>query len=332
MLKINSVFCLVIAMVYLITTKSSAQVNLVPNPSFELFDTCPSNNLIPYNAIYYATPWFQPYLPDNSSDYFNACNTSTTDLGTPNNYFGFQIPKSGNAYAGISLGYISPANNYREYLEVQLNDSLWAGKKYCFSMYISFSNKSYTSVDGLGAYLSKNIIYYTTPQFGVLNLTPQISNSTGVILSDTLNWVEIYGEFYAAGGEKYLTIGNFKTDSFTNYIRYTFGSVLESYYYIDDVSVYFCDSTVGLNEEVISELVMYPNPTSGLIKIKAKSNTILNGKVNVSNTLGGIMFMDDLSNVTELEIDLSKWPNGIYYLTFESVYGSIRRMKLVKGE
>jgi hypothetical protein len=65
--------------------------------------------------------------------------------------------------------------------------------------------------------------------------------------------------------------------------------------------------------------------------LKTKKNTLLNGKVNVSNTLGGILFRDDLSNATELEIDISKWSNGIYYLTFESVYGTIRRMKMVKS-
>jgi hypothetical protein len=112
----------------------------------------------------------------------------------------------------------------------------------------------------------------------------------------------------------------------TNYGNYNF-----SYYYIDDVSVYLCDSTVGLNEETISELVLYPNPSRDIVKLKTRNNTLLNGKVNVSNTLGGIMFRYDLSNLTELEIDISKWSNGIYYLTFESVYGSIRRMKMVKG-
>ena len=332
MLKINSVFCLVIAMVYLITTKSSAQVNLVPNPSFEIFDTCPNFNILPYRSIYYAEPWVQPYLPDNSTDYFNSCNFDTLNLGVPYNYFGVQIPRTGNAYAGFSSGYVSPANNLREYLEVELNDSLVLGKKYCVSFFVSFANLSATSIDGFGVYFSNILLSYSSPPQGLLNLTPQVSNPTGVILSDTLNWIEIYGEFYAAGGEKYLTIGNFKNDAATNYIRNTYGTKLYSYYYIDDVSVYLCDSTVGLDEEKISELLLYPNPSRDIVKLKTRNNTLLNGKVYVSNTLGGIVFMNNLSNVTELEIDISKWSNGIYYLSFESVYGTIRRIKLVKGE
>jgi hypothetical protein len=87
-----------------------------------------------------------------------------------------------------------------------------------------------------------------------------------------------------------------------------------------------------LNEETKSELLLYPNPSRDILKLKTSNNTLLNGRVNVSNTLSSIMFMGDLSNVTELEIDISKWSNGIYYLTFESVYCTIRKMKLVKGE
>jgi hypothetical protein len=144
--------------------------------------------------------------------------------------------------------------------------------------------------------------------------------------------MEVRGEFIASGGERFLTVGNFNNDINTPFQATGVGNLPVAYYYIDDVSVYLCDSTVGLDEETLSELLLYPNPSRDLIKLKTKNNTLLNGKVNVSNTLGGILFRDDLSNVTELEIDISKWSNGIYYLTFESVYGTIRKMKMVKGD
>jgi hypothetical protein len=44
---------------------ATAQVNLVPNPSFEVFDTCPDAP----SQITRAIPWFQPYLPQSSRDF-----------------------------------------------------------------------------------------------------------------------------------------------------------------------------------------------------------------------------------------------------------------------
>ena len=69
-------------------------------------------------------------------------------------------------------------------------------------------------------------------------LTPQITNTLGII-NDTLNWIEIKGTFVANGTEKYLIIGNFKTDVATSITSNTtgLGGGIWSEYMIDDVSV-----------------------------------------------------------------------------------------------
>jgi hypothetical protein len=305
-------------------------INLVPNPSFEIYDTCPSNFTNP-GPITFAKPWFQPFLPVSSTDFYHSCDTTRFIFGVPENASGFQNPQTGLGYSGIVLWW-SNTNVYREYLEVQLNDTLTAGKKYCVSMFVNSSNLSQYSSGSFGVYFSPNIITYNTPFYGLISAIPQVSNLNTSIISDTLNWIKIEGDFIAAGDENYLVIGNFLNNTITSIVNNNYGNKPYAYIYIDDVSVYLCDSTVGLNEETLSELVLYPNPSSDLVKLKTITNNLLKGKVIVSNTLGGILFSNDLTNVTELEIDISKWSNGIYYLTFESVYGTIRRMKMVKGD
>ncbi len=47
-------------------------------------------------------------------------------------------------------------------------------------------------------------------------IVPQIQNSTGNIISDTLNWTLVTGTFVANGNEKHCVIGNFKSDANTN--------------------------------------------------------------------------------------------------------------------
>ncbi|MEP7265489.1 MAG: hypothetical protein ABI772_13370, partial [Bacteroidota bacterium] len=195
-----------------------AQVNLVPNPSFEIYDTCPDYAAsIPayYNAIYWAIPWTQPYTPENSTDFFHSCDISVNLLGTPYNYEGFQPTHTGSGYAGL----IAFQLNYREYLETELLDSLIQGKKYCVSFYVSFANMARIACDGIQAYLSDTFVHYDDPQFGLLSLPAQVQNPSGNVITDTLNWVLISDTLTALGGEKFITIGNYKDDIQTNILQ-----------------------------------------------------------------------------------------------------------------
>ena len=50
-----------------------AQINLVPNSSFEVYDSCPDFD----GQINRAIPLFQPYTLGSSTDYFNSCTLDT---------------------------------------------------------------------------------------------------------------------------------------------------------------------------------------------------------------------------------------------------------------
>lgn len=91
---------------------------------------------------------------------------------------------------------------------------------------------------------TKNKVYVdtmTTP-FGVLPANPQIVNYGNPVLGDTLNWIKVSGVFKATGGEKYLTLGNFKYDNETNTSQIQANGSAKAGYYIDDVSVIPLDS------------------------------------------------------------------------------------------
>src|SRR5687768_16803403 len=67
--------------------------NLVPNPSFEDYDTCPEF----LSQINYAIGWGSSR---QTPEYYNSCAIPFTVASVPHNYFGSQYPASGNAYAG----------------------------------------------------------------------------------------------------------------------------------------------------------------------------------------------------------------------------------------
>jgi hypothetical protein len=84
----------------------------------------------------------------------------------------------------------------------------------------------------------------------VMELVPVVENPVGNILMNQNYWVAIEGYYTAQGGEKYLTIGNFKNNFSTNYMMQNNATAFNySYYYIDDVSV------VEVEERVETKLI-----------------------------------------------------------------------------
>lgn len=217
----------------LVVINANAQINnLVPNPSFEEYDSCPN-----YQAeIFRASPWFQ--ATQGTCDYFNVCcmiPPTSDGVGVPSNMMGFQYARTGSAYSGlVLLMFINTTNEiYREYIETKLLSPLISGKTYCVQFYVSRSNTSTIVTDSIGVYFSQDSVIDNT-SITTLVYPNQIENPTGNYLSDTVAWMEVSGQFIAAGGENFMTIGNFNGNNPADF----------AYYYLDDVSVYSCDETV----------------------------------------------------------------------------------------
>jgi len=136
----------------------------------------------------------------------------------PINSVTYQWPRHGNAWFGSTLLYKpNTTQTNRGYPRNLLKGTLQAGKTYCVKFYCNITNNSTYGVDGLGAYFGDNttdtISHCMTP---ISYLTPQIQNPTNNIIGDTLNWIPITGTFVANGIEKYMILGNFKSDASTN--------------------------------------------------------------------------------------------------------------------
>jgi hypothetical protein len=130
----------------------------------------------------------------------------------------YQWPKSGNNYFITSL-YFKPntIQTIRGYPRNILKQTLQAGKTYCVKFHYNITNNTTYGVDGLGAYFGGNTTDTISQCMNPISyLTPQIQNPTNNIITDTLNWIPITGTFVANGTEKYMMLGNFKSDLATN--------------------------------------------------------------------------------------------------------------------
>jgi len=304
--------------------------NLVLNPSFEDTIACPTTTAIPMQCEY----WYTANI--GSPDYFSEqpdifCGTSPVPLSNA----GYQYARTGIAYVGLGtfVSSIFPNGiNRREYIGGELSDTLKQGHEYCVSFYISVAEELKYVTDGIGLYLSiDSAVDYTINTN--LPFVPQISNPSGNIIYDTLNWVQISGTYIANGGEKYFTIGNFKDDantlidSINNNVpqsRYV------SYLFIDDVSVIDC--TVGISEVNDNKDVgrLYPNPANTVVYYENELAADESGKIKLMDMLGKEIKEYKLtkgSNLISLPVsDLSK---GIYIVKVEIMGCNSEIIKLV---
>lgn len=203
-----------------------AQVNLVPNPSFEEYDSCPR-----FLDDFSAKDWFNPTIA--SPDYYNGCNTFNS--GVPMNELGNQYARTGIAYTGIIQSYNESPTSYREYIQCKLKNELKPNKEYQVAFYVSLADSSIRACDNIGAYFSETSVFSLDNTN--LIFSPQVISEESKPIRDKIDWVKIDGVFVAIGGEQYLTIGIFSDNANTNFLDVPNGWCNEPYYYIDDVSV-----------------------------------------------------------------------------------------------
>ena len=259
---------LLMTMIWLFVLKSQSQ-NLVPNPSFENFTSCPT--AAQFSKL---TPWCGLA---GGEDAYNTCYNSIGGMGPggvgiPYTFFGFQYPRTGNGIGSCVINAIGlGGQDKREYIHVPLTKPLQAGKTYCGMMYLNLYNPSKYTADRVGMYFSSNPFAcnqaFPTPQtIPPLNVIPQIANAVGNFITDTLNWTEVSGSFTAVGNEQYLTIGNFYNDAATNTVVVNPSSgYTVTYFLIDDVSLEeiipaktINDTSICVNDSI---MLAQPSPT-----------------------------------------------------------------------
>ncbi len=262
-------FIIILYILVTISVCAHAQVNLVPNPSFEKYINCPVGIGQFICPLGNPTPsprsvdnWISP-IP-NTPDYFNSCNGQV-----PNNYLGSHAAHTGNAYSGVVIYSATSAGQqvgYQEYIHVQLDSALRPGQRYLVSCYAQpafprdGSNKA-MALQWINAGFSDSIVLQQYPPVLLLQEVPMQDSAKGFI-ADTTRWTFIYGYYTARGGERWLTLGNFYNKYPPVIEIYPLNgspvSSVHGYYIIDDVSVTTappCDTVVYRHD---TTLCSYP--------------------------------------------------------------------------
>lgn len=307
--------------VLLIACRVCEGQNLVPNPSFELYDTCPDF----YSQIDNAVGWEAYKI---SPDYFNLC--SSMYVSVPNNGWGYQNAYEGNGYAGFTS--FGTTVFYRECLGIQLIQPLLIGQKYFVSMKVS---RAIDTAGVLNVASNKLGFHFSTVSYSAVSNSIPINNISQVytnsIITDTINWITIAGSFIADSTYQFVAIGNFFDDTNTSYLQFGGANSVGAYYYVDNICVstdsLTCNSLVGINEpENDPEFVLFPNPLADNLTIKLKTNELI--EIHLFDISGRKIL--SLSFTNSATINTSHLSKGIYIYEVRSKNGVIKKGKVVK--
>lgn len=308
---------------FLILARISYGQNLVLNHSFEDLTKCPDIYSFIYGAINDAEYWNIPTI--GTPDLFSPCNSNPLSLSVPENTFGYQHALDGQNYAGFYV-FNSGGSNIREYIQGELAVPLKKDKMYRASCYISLSDdNAEITIRTLGFHFSTTRIM-SNDRF--LDVQPQIVDDPGLTNLYT-DWIRVEGTFIAQGGEEFITIGNFSTDSESDTIAVgvidnpSLGSNRKSYFYIDNVSV------EPVEEDIFKPELNFVNTvtrTSFRINYTEINPPSLN--LELYNATGQLLRIVTFNE--SIDVSMSNFESGIYYCRLIKNNEIVAVQKIVK--
>lgn len=304
MKKLLLFFLLIFSLTFCKVHPTYGQTNLVPNPSFEQYSSCPNVQC----GISLAAGW---YSAGYSPDYYNTC--ASWPFGVPTNGVGYQYPASGNAYAGIGTwGFV-----LREYLTAELISPLETGEKYFVSFKASRVDRFvYCGHNKIGALFST--ISYNLGNDSCNNIPGLLPHDfahvySTQIITDTANWTTISGSFIADSAYQYIIIGNHFDDNNTDTICW--GSNMGSYYLIDDIYV-SKDSINGITQDNTEQSVaIYPTVTSDIVFVQI--NIPAKASIKIYDLLGKLITTQTVLPLALNIISIQEYDPGIYLMSVE---------------
>ncbi len=308
------------------------QTNLVRNPGFEQYTSCPNNNDESYlcygwNSLDSTWTIDSFPLPDCYPDYVNGCAIPILGVSFPKGQDYYQYPHSGHGMMHMRFyddGVFEPGRVTYDYLQGRLYRPLDSGRTYCVSFYASLCKWSPFAVNDIGAYLDDGSIDTTTDCGRPKNyVTPQLNDTS--ILSDTATWTLVRGSFTANGSERFITIGDFfdttQTAKIVNYSVVGHSTALGwGMYLIDDVSVIAIDDTANAGPDAVTTPMgdsVWVGDTTGYLPCYWYANGVLidsnkaGFKVLPDTTTTYVLMLDVCGNITYDSATVYVFPTGM---------------------
>lgn len=220
-----------VALLVLLQLKEVYGQNHIQNGDFETMLACPDTT----SLLQLAEGWFEANIA--KADYFNACDGSNM-VSAPENYIGYEMPHSGNGYAGI---YVAEESGpiYREFIQTPIAEPLIPNHAYQAEVYVSVADESTCFPSAFCIYMTSEALMDTISN----GFNTQLSLYEQILCTDpqapiytTDGWYHISFCFIATGDEQFITVGN----NYSKVVAPCVGSggqPAKAYVFVDDIAV-----------------------------------------------------------------------------------------------
>jgi OmpA-OmpF porin, OOP family len=196
--------------------------NLVPNPSFEMYSSCPGGHS-ERKEEFRVNGWTT--VNAGTPDHFHTCSIGDADV--PHNWAGISDPFEGEGYVGI-YAWMNSGRDYREYIQCQLTSPMIRDTLYRVSFRYKLSSYSKYSIDRIGLLLSDSAVRFRRDR--APNLQPTFQALQDSALTErTGSWEIGSWEYRAHGSEHFVMIGNFFDDAVTHSYEIKFREVFGTF-------------------------------------------------------------------------------------------------------
>ncbi|MBL0343085.1 MAG: hypothetical protein IPP71_20770 [Bacteroidetes bacterium] len=154
--------------------------------------------------------------------------------------------------------------NQRTYIQAPLAP-FTGGQLYKVSAYFKRSTGSKYATNRIGITFSTNALSQTGAQF--IPVTPQAELSN--VVADTGSWTLLTSYYTAVGGEKFITLGNFRNDANTTAFNFINPAPpcaqlnTSAFYYVDDISI----TTITEQLSVTGDTIICAGQSTGLLGV-----------------------------------------------------------------
>ncbi len=149
---------------------------------------------------------------------------------SPDFYISRNEARSGKAFVGFR---VFTMQKDIEYVQNRLKQPLKKDSIYCFSAHLKLSPGSKFATNAFGILFAEDAQQINTDQRLTLKPSMRLNNQ---VLSYKTRWMKVQCAYKAKGGEKWMVLGSFQNHKELELMEVP-GKQLESYYYIDDVSL-----------------------------------------------------------------------------------------------
>lgn len=110
------------------------------------------------------------------------------------------------------------------------------------------------------------------------------------------------------------------------------GDSINYFAMLDNIPLADTCFTIGLDEvDIFSNINIYPNPSSDFITINPNTSKVFDLTYILTNSLGEIIVQSQIQSLdSEIKIDITKLPSGIYFLELCSRDGMLGCKKIIK--